>query len=647
MPRSKKKLPKKIINKKGSSKTPLLITIVVLATTAIVGGMFLFAKSRSTSSSKGLFAERPKITLPSPDMARARQLTINPDEETIMQIQTKEKVTITLTIPKGSLNEKTTIKMIPYYYDEKSQDPSAGVIIGPGTLEFNHPVTLLFDLSESSLRTDAPANRSKMDQVRMNGTSQVLMLDQNATELIPALVAREVETSTQLRARILTGGGYVFSVDGKDQDRWAKNAFKKEKINAISILESAKVLLSSKEKMSKDDLGKAQVAAEKILAKKNPTPHEFVAALSVMKLLSDEKTSFVPKAYAAENDPMTVQRVTPRGVIEFMCKEKGLPVEAYVAYGAAAWNYGYGDLRDKCMTVALNKAADDARKLLRDPNASIKSMLIAVKNLQFLGIDEVDELADKLFEKIKWKAEDEAKRVAYDIDATPIEIATELQKLQTLGVDEGRTQEILNERLMDKIKEVEDNIPTPPPDDYEVESEYSEEQVLLDQAWTIIGIEVLKMMGFTEFDQESIQKRFDEMRQGAEMLNEAVYPLCKEFGGENCDQVYNQSKQDIEKAAQESYRVSSEIGRVQNSEFETPDYDDYGAHYSFELTPTPDEEYYMELNEDDQDEEESYDDIYYEDPLESQSTEDDNSSESQDQDSSNQFFEESQESEDE
>ena len=277
----------------------------------------------------------------------------------------------------------------------------------------------------------------------------------------------------------------------------------------------------------------------------------------------------------------------------------------------------------------------------------MKQYILSVKNLQFLGIDEVDELADKLFEKIKWKAEDEAKRVAYDIDATPIEIATELQKLQTLGVDEGRTQEILNERLMDKIKEVEDNIPTPPPDDYEVESEYSEEQVLLDQAWTIIGIEVLKMMGFTEFDQESIQKRFDEMRQGAEMLNEAVYPLCKEFGGENCDQVYNQSKQDIEKAAQESYRVSSEIGRVQNSEFETPDYDDYGAHYSFELTPTPDEEYYMELNEDDQDEEESYDDIYYEDPLESQSTEDDNSSESQDQDSSNQFFEESQESEDE
>lgn len=610
--KTKKKVSKKITRKKGTSKLPLIIILAIVALGITVGGFLFFNRSK-TSSSKGLFADRPKITKPSPDMSRARQLTIDPEEDTVMQIETREKVTITLTIPKGALEKKQIIKMIPYYYDEKNEDPSAGVIIGPGSLEFKHPVTLMFDLTDSKLRTDAPATRGKIDDVRMTGTSQVLMLDQNATELIPALVAREVETSTQLRARILNGGGYVFSVNRKDQVRWAENAMKKDKVNAISILEAAKVLLSSGNKMSKDDLGKAQAAAEKILGKKNPPPHEMVAALSVQTLLSKKKTSLIPQSYAAPNDSgaMSAQRTTPRGVIEYMCKTTGLPVEAYVGYAAAAWNYGFGDLRDKCMTVALNKAADDARKLLNEPNASIKSMAIALKNLQFLGIDEADGLGDKLTEKIKWKAEDEAKRVAYDIDATPLEVAVELQKLQTLGVDEGKTQEILTERLLDEVEKQEANIPTPPPEDYEEESDYSEEQVLADQAWTMIGIELLKVMGFTEFDQESIQKKFDEMRQGAEMLSEAAYMMCKEFNGDNCDETYNEAKRQIDDATEESYRVSSQIGSVQNSAFETPDYEDYGDHYSFELTPTPDEEYYQNLNDEEQYEgEQYYDDVY-------------------------------------
>lgn len=607
MTKKRRNVTKKIVRKKGSSKTPLLVIIIILITTVILGGMFTFSKINN-SSSKSLFAERPKITKPTPDMSRARKLTINPNEDTVMQIGTKEKISITLTIPKGALEKEQEITMIPYYYDGESDDPSAGVIIGPGTLEFKHPVTLLFDLTDSTLKTDAPTSRGKMDEVRMNGTSQVLMLDQDATELIPTLIAREVETSTQLRARILSGGGYVVSVNGKDQERWAENAFKKEKINAISILEAAKVLLSTGSGMNKDDRGKAQAATEKILEKKNPTPHELVAALSVKKLLTDKKTSLIPLANAqSDSGYIPAQRTTPRGLIEFACKSKGGPVEAYVAYAAAAWNYGYGDLRDKCMTVALNKAADDARKLLNDPNASIKSMLIALKNLQFLGIDEADGLGDKLMEKVKWKAEDEAKRVAYDIDATPLEVAIELQKLQTLGVDEGRTQEILNERLSEEMEKIEGNIPSPPPEDYDVESEYSEEQVLIDQAWTIIGIELLKFAGFTDFSQEGIQKKFDEMRQGTELFVDGMYTVCKEFGGDNCDSAYNEAQQNIQKATEESYRVSSEIGRVQDSAFETPDYEDYGAHYSFELTPTPDEEYYMNLNEEENSGDESGD----------------------------------------
>ncbi len=569
-------------------------------------------------------------------MSRARTMTVDPSSENVMQVTTREKVVITLTIPKGAIDKKQNIKMIPYYYNDKSEDPSAGVILSPGNLSFKQPVTLFFDLSDSKLRTDGPENVGKMETVRTTGTSQVLMIDQNASELIPTLVAREVETSTQLRARILTGGGYLFSVNGRDQKRWAENAMKKEKVNSLSILEASRVLLSSGVSLDKKDRSKANAAADKILGKKLPPPHEMVAALSVKKLLSDTKTSFnlVPKALAQEGY-IPAASSTPRQVIELMCKSKGYMVEDYVGFAAAAATYGYGDLRDRCMTVALNKAADDARKLLADKNASIKSMLIGLKNLQFLGIDEADALGEKLMEKIKWKAEDEAKRVAYDIDSKPVELATELQKLQTLGV-EGATAEILTERLVEILDEQEANMPTPPPEDYEEESDYSEEQILVDQAWTIIGIELLKVMGITDISEEGLKEKFKEMSDNTTLLNEAAYEMCKELGGEDCDSNYNKAKSDLEDALEEGYRVAEEIGSVQNSEYEEPDYDDAGGNYYFEedLTPTPGDgdsesmewEYEdpSDQYEDDHVQEEESEEIYM---MESQSTEEESGSE--------------------
>ena len=587
-----KKLEKK--SSGGLPKIFLLIILLVVIIGVAIGGYFLFYKGGLLSRA---IPSLPKITKPSEDMSRARVMTLDPESENVMQVTTREKVIITLTIPKGAIDKKQNIKMIPYYYNEKSGDPSAGVILSPGNLAFKQPVTLLFDLSDSKLRTDAPTSIGKMETVRASGKSQVLMIDQNASELIPVLVAREVETSTQLRARVLTGGGYVFSVDGKDQKRWAENAMSKDKINSLSILEAAKVLLSEGVSLNKKDKSKANAAADKILGKKLPPSHEMVAALTVKKLLDGKKTgfNFVPKAFAVEGS-MSAAPTTNRQVIEFLCKSKGYKVEDYVGFAAAAATYGFGDLRDKCMTVALNMAANDARKLLADKNASIKSMLIALKNLQFLGIDEADALGDKLTEKIKWKAEDEAKRVAYDIDATPIEMATELQKLQELGV-EGKTADTLTERLVTEQNKKEANYPTPPPEDYEQKTDYSEEQVLVDQAWNVVGIELLKVMGFKDFSEEGLKDKFKEMTDNALLLNEAAYEMCKEFNGDNCDSVYNESKQKLEDNLQEGYRVAGDVGTVQNSAYEEPEYDDAGGSYYYELTPTPDEEYYQNLND--------------------------------------------------
>ena len=582
-------MPKSVSPKKsGLPKIVIALVIIVLTLAGLGGGYLLFSKTGILTKQ---IASLPKITKPSSDMSRARILTIYPDKENVMQVMTREKVVITLTIPKGAIDKKQNIKMIPYYYNEKSEDPSAGVIISPGNLSFKIPVTLMFDLSDSTLRSDAPKSVGKMETVRVTGTSQVLMIDQNASELIPTLVAREVETSTQLRARVLTGGGYVFSVNGKDQKRWAENAMQKDKVNSISILEASKVLLSAGVDINKKDRSKANAAADKILGKKLPLSHEMVAALMVKKLLSDKKTGFnlIPKASAQEGY-IPAASSTPHQVIELLCKSKGLKVEEYVGFGAAAASYGYGDLRDKCMTVALNKAASDARSLLKSKDASIKAMANAIKNLQFLGLDEQTDLVEQLHEKIKATAISEANKVAYDIDATPIEMAKELQKLETLGA-QGKTADILTERLVDVLEEQEANMPTPVPENYEGETDFSIEQVLVDQMWTVVGIEVLKAMGITDFSEDGLKDKFKDMTDNALLLNDVMFEMCKEMNGDNCDTTYNEAKNGLEDNLNEGYRVAGEIGTVQNSEYEAPDYDDSHGGFYFEedLTPTPGE----------------------------------------------------------
>ncbi len=120
--------------------------------------------------------------------------------------------------------------------------------------------------------------------------------------------------------------------------------------------------------------------------------------------------------------------------------------------------------------------------------------------------------------------------------------------------------------------------------------------------------------------------------------------MCKELGGDNCDETYNEAKRKIEEATEESYRVSSQIGSVQNSAFETPDYEYYGDHYSFELTPTPDEEYYQNLNGD---ENQSEDEQYYDDTYESSESDQGYEEEQQQEDNSSEelFYEEPQDPE--
>ncbi len=588
-------MPAKKLSGKSGSRSRLLTALIVLA---VVGGILfglylLFSKSGILTKT---VASIPKITKPAPDMARGRQLKVKANEDNIVQISTREKILISLIIPKGALDKDEVIKMIPFYYNSKTSDPSVGVLIGPGTLSFKQPVTLMFDLHESPFKTGAPDYIT--GDIRFTGPTQVLMIDQKATELVPTLVARDLETNTQLRARILTGGGYVVSFDGREQVRWARHALEKEKVNSLSILEASNVLLSKKENLSKKERSLADATSKRLLSKRDLPAQEYFAAMVTQKLLKDTKTSLIPQAYATE---------TGIGVTDTLCKKPNFLVEHYVSFAYAGKMMGNMEAYQGCMTMARNQAAADAKRLLNSKNATIKEMLVAMANLQFLKMDDMTDLDELLHEKIIVVATKQAEKVAYDIDATTTQRAVELQKLQALGA-EGKVADLLEQQVIDDIEKKGEPPPDVQPENYDAETSYDENQILYNQAMTVIGIGFLKMAGFEEFDQASIQKKFDKMREDTIMFAEAMYTACKELGGDNCDETYAEAQRNIEKATEMSYQASSQVGALQSAGYEPPEFNSDSGDYDWqdEDWEAPDEQ----VDEGDPGDGEQVDDTY-------------------------------------
>lgn len=565
---AKKRSTKKI--SKGFSKLQVLASGVVII--LVIAAVSLFLLKATPLNQLNPFTEKIAITKPHPDMARARQLTIDPTQDTVMRITTREKVKISLVIPKGALAKKQTIEMIPYYYDKDATTPSAGVIISPASVSFSQPVTMLFDLSESPFRTDAPKNQ-KDKTLRYSGNSQVLTLDKEAKELMPILVARELETSTQLRARILGGGGYVFTTEKDRQFTWAKHAFAKEKVNTLSLLEATNTLLSNKQPLSNDMRKKAEGAVAKIVAKKTPPASELYAALVAKKLLQQSKVSFVSQAYAYE---------TSEGYFIAVCKKDGLSVEEYVGFAKAAQLMGFDAIGEKCLIQAKNLVTQAAEKVLNNASSTLKEVITALQDVQFLGIDEESQIDESLMNKAREIVKQDAKKVADDPQSTDVQAALELQKLQAFGV-EGPVTDTLEKRLTEKVENIEKDVeetPPPPdepqmaPDDYGDGPTIDEEEILTNQAMSVVGIELLKLMGIEELDEASLKEKFSTMAEETKMLNEAVYAACLELNGDDCDSKHAQIARDIDKALDDSYAVAEDIGQTQSQEYDEPEYDD-------------------------------------------------------------------------
>ncbi|GEM_PF-2996513 len=365
-----------------------------------------------------------------PDIARAREFTVQPDQNTVLQINDRERVVMTLEIPAGALDTAQQVKLIPFFFQPDKSMPTAGALISPGNINFKKPVTLSFDLAYSPHRTNA--EKTLTTQAALTGASQVLMYDGKKKELVQTLVDRTNETQTYLPARILTGGSYVFSLDGAFQKDFAHASLAKDKAHVLTLLESASVL-AEKKKLTNTEKERARKAVDKILAKENPPLIEFAAAATLDRRLQGKKVSGVETAYAGN---VVLQYVA------LQCKQK-LSITDYVAAAKTAQLYGDNALSEECMTAARNLVAEEARAVLQSTSVGLKDVIRMRARVQAFGIDEFDgPLETKMLEIARKYVES----VLNDPNATPQDILGAMQQAQLVGLEQS-----LSDQLQSKL----------------------------------------------------------------------------------------------------------------------------------------------------------------------------------------------------
>jgi hypothetical protein len=569
----KKKISPKIAKRKlqrAKVSNKLLVALTLLI--VIIVGVVVWKPWTNQNISMPFSEKKITVVKPKTDMGRARQLTIDPSKDTVMQIVTRENVRITLDVPKGAIAQKTNVKLIPFYYEKENSSPTAGVLVSPATINFTKPVTLSFNFNDTEFKNIAPITVDAK-QLRKYGQSQVLQIDSDAKSYTPTLVARGIETEKFLPARILTGGAYVFSLDGANQKAIAEKALSAQNMHSLTVIESATALLFNNQTLSADQDKKAKAAVSKILAKQNPPALEMYAAAVLQKKLTDKTFSFIPVAHAYE---------TGEGFFQAACRSDGLKIEEYVGFAQTAELMGHEHIGESCLNKAKNLIEKRVNEVLANPNASLKELQIALQDVMIVGLDDDSNLDEKLTERSKQKAVEDAKKVADDPNATPIQAATQLQILQGVGVEEGPTYEKLENTVKEEIGKYEQ------PKDHPTDAEPTivEEEILDSAIMSAIGIAMAKAFGFEQLDEDSVKAKFEQMAAGTKAMNEAAYAVCLELGGEDCEGTYSKIAGEIRVAEAEGYRVASDIGNLQSQEYEEAEYTEHQGEVELYFEPT-------------------------------------------------------------
>ena len=190
-------------------KNLVAIIIVILLIGCGIYGSYYVMQYQKTQE-KAASSENPnkpddlEIIQPKVDPLHGKELLITPAEGGVLQVKTNQGVTVTLYIPPNALSRAQTVSLVPLAEDGNPVTLDTGVIITPGSMVFNEPVTLSFSLEGSKLKNTAPA--LDPTKSRFFGSSHIYRLIPKRQSITPVLIARAAEDSSHIYGRILSGG---------------------------------------------------------------------------------------------------------------------------------------------------------------------------------------------------------------------------------------------------------------------------------------------------------------------------------------------------------------------------------------------------------------------------------------------------------
>lgn len=428
--------------KKQSGLAPVFILIIIAALG--VGAIVLKPWEKISNIPFTQLAKAPEATQPKLDLRLATTLEVDPQKGATIRVVDSKSVLISLEIPPNALKQKEKITLIPFEATS-SATPTQGVMISPENLNFLQPVSLTFSFNLSEIENDAP-EKGNLENPRSYGKSQVLRLSVADKTLTQVLVARFAEAKYVLPARILRGGAYVFSLDGKFQKEFARQTLASDKSSASSKIEAAISLLALGVKLTSQEVEVAKVAVSKILELENPALIELNAAAILDKKLKEFKSYLINTVFAQSSF---------RGYIDFRCKHPSSSYQDIIRAAAAASTFGFKDLYQSCIELARNKLRAQKDEILKNTN-NVGELVQLLNDFQLLALEEppkfgTDPYVVQVQEKINQVLNEKmAKLTDPDYGRTPTEErkqVRDLGKVRKYGIDPTVTGMIIGEAL--------------------------------------------------------------------------------------------------------------------------------------------------------------------------------------------------------
>ncbi len=484
------------------------------------------------------------------DGPHGRVFEVNAETGGVFQVEDLRGVRTVLEIPPGALEKDASLTVAPLVPEF---GVAAGVSISPASVAFRQPVLVTFVYGDASVRNADAPKRAGTGTVRATGKSQVLAVSATGAA-VPVLVPRSAETEGSLPALIRGGGTYAVVVDAPDRLAFARAALASP--SRQSVLEGAAALAEAgRLPYGKRDVVRAAASSAKNA--KSPTAVEQFAARVLDRSLAS--ASFVASARAEVFS----------GFYETRCKDRNLSLPEYLAAAQTAQMLGLEEQGQGCLEAAKTVVADQARTALADPNASIAELLNAMQRLQIIGADEETDLDERLQKRVEQMVETDAKNVSQSSRATKTDAAVALQRMQSVGVE----NEGLEQRLVRKIE-------TAPDGEARVVSDLGEagsnEDLIPGFDSSVIGLALMEGLGIgpDTFDQAGIEAWTEEMYAQKDLLIEFADVTCAaivELGGEVppiCAGAAQKIGGLYEDLREEGYRVGSEVGGIQSSDYQ-------------------------------------------------------------------------------